>query len=235
MKYLAIIPARGGSKSITKKNIHPLSGKPLIAYTIQAALGSKLIDRIIVSTDCLEIASVVSKYHVEAQMRPPELGLDTTPTLPVLNYVVDSLQKDGYLPDAICTLQPTSPLRSSRHIDEAIAIFNSRPDADSLVSCVRVPHNFVPTSLMKITKTDHLVPYLDNSVQCSLRRQDKPTFYARNGAAVYITRRDRIKDFIFGGCCVPYVMNQIDSLDIDEYEDITHAEYILNSSMYTVS
>ena len=226
MRYLAIIPARGGSKSIPKKNIYPLGGKPLIVYTIEAALKSAYLDRIIVSTDCPEIASVASNHHVEVQIRPSVLSADNTPTLPVLNHVVNELMEGGYYPDVVCTLQPTSPFRTTLDIDNAIKLFNSHPDADSLVSCTQVPHQYVPSSLMIMSDKNYLLPYI-NTGKMILRRQDKQTLYARNGAALYLTRINCIKDFIFGGNCLPYIMDNENSLDIDEYKDILYAEHLL--------
>ena len=144
MKILGIIPARGGSKGIPKKNIKLLNGKPLIAYTIEAALASNL-DRVIVSTDCKEIAGISKEYGAEVIIRSFNLAEDTTPTLPVLQHVVSKLEVEF---DAVMTLQPTSPLRTSKHINEAIELFESDKEVDSLVSVVEVPHNYMPEKLM---------------------------------------------------------------------------------------
>lgn len=209
MQILAIIPARGGSKGIPYKNIKLLNGKPLIAYTIEAALASK-ISRLIVSTDCKEIAEVSRGYGAEVMMRPPSLAKDETATLPVLQNVISRLD-DTY--DAVITLQPTSPLRTFEDINNAIEVFSLDDNADSLVSVVGVPHNYMPEKVMyydgKYLSGNNLIK----------RRQDIDLIYARNGAAIYITRISRINDFIFGGKILPYFMNKLNSFDIDDIED----------------
>lgn len=146
MKILGIIPARGGSKGIPRKNIKLLNGKPLIAYTIEAALASNL-DRVIVSTDCKEIAGISKEYGAEVMMRPSHLAEDKTPTLPVLQDVILKLNEKF---DAVMTLQPTSPLRTVEDINKSIEIFSSDKDADSLVSVLEVPHNYMSEKLMSL-------------------------------------------------------------------------------------
>ena len=140
MKILGVIPARGGSKGIPKKNIKLLNGKPLIAYTIEVALASNL-DKVVVSTDCEEIASISKEYGADVIMRSENLAQDNTPTLPVLKDTINKIDSEY---DAVMTLQPTSPFRTTKHIDEAIELFTSDKEADSLVSVVEVPHNFMP-------------------------------------------------------------------------------------------
>jgi CMP-N-acetylneuraminic acid synthetase len=225
MGLVAIIPARGGSRGVPRKNIYPLNGRPLIAYTIEAAQGARSVDRIIVSTDDVEIADVCRGLRVEVRMRPAELAADDTPTLHVLQHVVAELTTENYCPDAVLTLQPTSPLRTARHIDEAAQLFEADAQADSLVSCVDVPHIFHPRSVMRRDTAGYLVPYLDDKQPS--RRQDKEPIFARNGAAVYITRTARLKDYVFGGKLVAYMMDQESSLDIDTIDDLALAERIL--------
>ncbi len=217
MKILGIIPARGGSKGIPKKNIKLLGGRPLIAYTIDAALGSSL-DRVIVSTDCPEIAAASSSCGAEVMMRPAELAEDSTPTLPVLQ---DVLRRTGGSFDAVMTLQPTSPFRTAAHINEAIEIFRADSEADSLVSVVEVPHAFTPQKIMTFD-----CRYLIGSTEVK-RRQETEKYYARNGAAIYITRTEKLSEFVFGGRILPYFMKKIDSFDIDDPEDWEIAERII--------
>src|SRR3989344_1132419 len=119
-KILAIIPARGGSKGIPGKNIKLLAGKPLIAHSIEAARNSRFINRVIVSTDDEHIANAARKYGAEIIMRPKELAEDKTPMDPVLQHAVEFLEKENYIPEAVMLLQPTSPLRTTEHINEAI-------------------------------------------------------------------------------------------------------------------
>jgi|SaaInlStandDraft_3_1057020.scaffolds.fasta_scaffold57258_2 CMP-N,N'-diacetyllegionaminic acid synthase len=220
MKILGIIPARGGSKGIPKKNIKLLSGKPLIAYTIEAAMDSKL-DRVIVSTDCDRIAEVSKKCGAEVFMRSSELAEDKTPTLPVLQDVVSRLD-ERY--DAIMTLQPTSPLRTVDDIDRSIKLFSSDKGADSLVSVVELPHQCTPEKLMNLKGK-----YLTGSNKIS-QRQSIRTMYVRNGAAIYITRIENLDKYIFGGALLPFVMKKINSFDIDDMQDWDIVEAIFNSS-----
>lgn len=222
MRLLAVIPARGGSKGIPRKNLYPLAGKPLIAWTIEAALTAKSLDRVVVSTDDAEIAAVSRQLGAEAIMRPVELSQDKTPTLPVLQQVVAALGATGYRPDAVMTLQPTSPLRTSGHIDEAAALFAADAGADSLVSTVEVPHIFHPLSVMRRDAEGYLVPFLDGDMP--LRRQDKQGVVARNGAAIYITRAGRLSDYVFGGRLIGYAMPAELSVDIDGPQDLADAE-----------
>ena len=221
MKILGVIPARGGSKGILKKNIKLLNGKPLISYTIEAALNSNL-DRVVVSTDCKDIAKVSESCGAEVSIRPSELSQDETPTLTVLQNVVSRLDEQY---DAVMTLQPTSPLRDEVHINDALSLFKKNPNADSLVSVVHVPHNFLPEKLMRLNK-DGLYLSIEGKVK---RRQDMPTLYARNGAAIYITRTKRIQEYVFGGLILPFFMEKVNSFDIDDMQDWNIVEYVLRS------
>ena len=132
---LAIIPARGGSKGLKDKNIVNFCGKPLIYWTIKAAQNSKYIDKIVVSTDSRKIKRVAEKYNVKIpELRPKKYATNTATTHCVIKHEIKKLEKENYLPDFIVTLQPTSPLRNFKHIDEAIAKMLKNKDADSLVS-----------------------------------------------------------------------------------------------------
>ncbi len=225
MRLLAVIPARGGSKGVPRKNVHPLAGRPLIAYTIDAALAASSVDRVVVSTEDDEIARISKALGAEVHRRPAELAGDDTPSHPVIVDAVSAQEKSGYRPDAVATLQPTSPLRTAQHIDEAAALFAATPEADSLVSCIEVPHIFHPGSLMCLNESGHLEPFL--SEPAPLRRQQKERLVARNGAAIYLTRSNRIRDFIFGGILIPYFMDADASVDIDAPEDLVCAERLL--------
>jgi CMP-N,N'-diacetyllegionaminic acid synthase len=227
VRILAVIPARGGSKGIPRKNIVLLCDRPLIAYTIEAAAGAGTVDRTIVSTDDDEIANTSRRVGAEVRLRPSALAQDDTPTRAVLEHLVKELAAEGYHPDAVMTLQPTSPLRTARHIDEAAALFDLHPEADSLVSCIEVPHIFHPRSIMRRNGDGYLEPY-DGLAQPH-RRQDKEPLLARNGAAVYITRTERLGEFVFGGKLLAYMMDQDSSLDIDTIEDVATAERLLRA------
>src|SRR5688572_1736964 len=144
MNVLGIIPARGGSKGIPGKNIVPILGKPLLAYTAEAALASKRLTRVVLSTDDQSIAEVARACGVEVPfMRPPELAKDDTPTLPVLQDVVRRLEADGNKYDAICLLQPTNPLRTTEMIDQSLLLFESK-SADCVITVLRIPEKHNP-------------------------------------------------------------------------------------------
>ena len=141
MEVVGLILARGGSKSIPKKNIYPCVGKPLLYYTIKAAQGARRISRLIISTDNEEIAEVARSYGVEAPFRRPrELAEDLTPDFPVVKHALVELKKQGYAPDAIVHLRPTTPFKSSADIDEGIRILDENPDADSVRSICEPLH-----------------------------------------------------------------------------------------------
>tara|TARA_E500000318_G_scaffold108316_2_gene118965 strand:- start:414 stop:1109 length:696 start_codon:yes stop_codon:yes gene_type:complete len=226
MKTISIIPARGGSKGVPRKNIRELAGKPLIAYSIEEALKVKKLDRVCVSTEDAEIAEVAIEYGAEVLKRPVSLAGDYTQTREVLWFHIKELAQSGYHPDAVMTLQPTSPMRTARNIEEALVLFSRMPDADSLVSCVEVPHNFHPLSVMKTDEEGYLLPYFDQ-LDGPLRRQNKSVVLARNGAALYLTRTPKLADFVFGGKLVPYMMKEDESVDIDSEADFERAEKLL--------
>ncbi|MBL7070816.1 MAG: acylneuraminate cytidylyltransferase family protein [Candidatus Omnitrophica bacterium] len=228
-EVLAVIPARGGSKGIPGKNLTPLCGRPLIQYTIDAARSSAFISRIIVSSDDDEIISHCQRQNIEAPFkRPAEYGRDDAPMIDVIRHALSYLKKNqDYSPDFIVLLQPTSPLRQSRHIDEALEAL-MRSDADSVVSITEVPHNFNPYSLMKL-ENGLLKPFLDYDEKNN-QRQKKPKFYARNGAAIYAFTYRCIaeKESIYGDKILPYFMGRDESVDIDSIFDLKSAEILLN-------
>ena len=232
LKILGIIPARGGSKGIPQKNIYPLCGKPLIAYTIDAARGSRYLTRTILTSDSEEIIGVARKYGVEAPfVRPKDLALDDTPALPVIQHAVRCLEeKENYRPDYIVLLQPTSPLRTSKHIDEALEkLIDS--GADSIVSVVKVPHNCNPYSVMRL-ENNYLKSFVAYDETNNIRQQ-KPVFFARNGAAVYAFTYECLikKNSIYGEKILAYEMTRKESIDIDDFLDLKICEMIMQESI----
>ncbi len=136
MEFLAIIPARGGSKGIPRKNVKLLAGRPLIYHSVKAALDSKYINRVVLSTEDKEIAQVAADCGAEVVWRPAELAQDETKTAPVLLNVVEQLEKTGYIPDVVVLLQATCPLRDTKRLDETIELFLNSSDCDSTF-CVK--------------------------------------------------------------------------------------------------
>jgi len=226
---LAVIPARGGSKRIPKKNVALLSGRPLIYYTITAALQSHRIDRVIVSTENEEISEISRSFGAEVLARPDCLAADTSLSIDVIKNVVSTLAgSENYRADTIVLLQPTSPLRTSQHIDCALDMFLAS-SADSLVSTVRVPHSFQPQSLM-VVQNGYLTPYLGGS-EMSTSVTTSMNLYARNGAAIYIFSHECLitKNSLFGDTTIPFEMTPDESIDINEPWDLQLCESIMRT------
>jgi len=225
MDILGLIPARGGSKSIPKKNIALLAGKPLLAYTCEAALQSRFLTRTLLTTDDPQIASLGHVLGVESPfLRPHELSRDETPILPVILHALEWLaEQERFIPQAVVLLQPTSPLRRAEHIDAAVQIFRENK-ADTVVSVMEVPHQFNPVSLMRLGADHQLRPYLDGPMV--LRRQEKPLLYARNGPAVLVVRRETLlQGNLYGEKTYPLRMGPVESLDVDTVDDLALAEF----------
>lgn len=226
MNVLAVIPARGGSKGIPQKNVRDVAGRPLLAYTADAARESRRVRRTIVSTDDSAIAATARELGLEVPfMRPAELSADGTPMLPVLQHAVREMRARGFAADAVVLLQPTSPLRRAEHVDAAIDLLDTS-GAESVVSVVEVPHQFNPVSVMRL-QNDRLVPFVEGPPV--LRRQDKPRVFARNGPAVLAVRTDVLeRGSLYGADIRPLMMAAEDSLDVDTPGDLELLEYFLN-------
>lgn len=220
---IAIIPARGGSKGLPGKNIRILNGIPLIAYSIRAALKSKRVSRIIVSTDDQDIAAIGKEYGAEIPfMRPEYLATDTARAIDVYNYTIDRLEKeDGVKINDFLILQPTSPLRNEAHIDEAVELFY-RKDADSVLSYCK---EFHPINWHRYIKEDFKIePGLENSLKN--RQVDRATYFP-NGA-IYIFKREILsKGKYVTDNSYAYIMEKNESVDVDYLEDFEYAEYLM--------
>lgn len=220
---LGIIPARGGSKGLPGKNLRPLGGRPLIAWSIEDALGCGVIDRVVVSTDAEEIAAEARRWGAEVPfLRPAELAADDTPTLAVLRHAVSELAaREGYRPGLVVLLQPTSPLRGRQAIRAAVAKMEE-PGTDSVVTVCPVEHN---PYLLRRLEGDRALPFLDlDPLRGGLRRQDLPPAYRLNGA-VYAFRRDRLLgDDPYGEVVRAVVMETWRSVDVDGEVDLVVAE-----------
>ena len=226
MIALGVVPARGGSKGIPHKNLALLAGRPLLAYTADAARASRRLARVVLSTDSSEIAAAGAALGLDVPfMRPAVLSTDDTPMLPVLQHALETLATAGFAADVVVLLQPTSPLRRAEHIDAAIDLLESS-GADSVVSVVEVPHQYHPWSVMTIDN-DRLRPIADRPT--ATRRQDKPPVYARNGPAVLAVRATVLRaGSLYGDASCPVVMSPRESLDIDDAWDLELADLILS-------
>ena len=224
-KILAIIPARGGSKGLKRKNIRALADKPLISYTIETAKTSKYLDRIIVSTEDEEISSISKEYGAEVPfLRPMELAEDATPGIdPILHCLKWLEEKQGYVPDYVCLLQCTSPLRTNSQIDEAIEEMLEKK-ADSIVS---VYESDKSPYWMKKIENGKLKNFLEADMNYA-RRQDIPKAYMLNGA-IYICKTDLLikNKGWYSENTVPYIMDKITSVDIDDIDDFRYVEYLM--------
>jgi len=217
---LAIIPARGGSKGIPRKNIRLLSGKPLIVHTIRSAQKSRYLDKIIVSTDDEEIARISGNAGAEVVIRPKKLAKDSAPVYSAIEHACRS-----YRPGIVVILQPTSPLRTSQDIDRAVKIFlkNKR---DSVVSVCESERS-VYWSFWANGR--YLNPIIGKKY-FNLRRQDLPKVYIPNGAIFVFSYKKLLKcRGLYCGNILPYFMPADRSIDIDEENDFLRAEKIFKN------
>jgi CMP-N,N'-diacetyllegionaminic acid synthase len=221
---LGIIPARGGSKGVPRKNIRAVAGEPLIAYSIKSAQSSCRLTHFVVSTDDDEIASAARSYGADVLMRPASLAADNTPMLPVVRHAFGELEKErGSRFDYGVILQPTSPLRTAADIDQVLEILE-RTDADTVVSVYRV-FDHHPARMYRL-ENDLLVPFSDEPT--GRLRQDLPPVYHRNGA-VYAFRRGTIdeQDSLLGPKLRAYIMPEERSVNIDNELDLLLAGLLL--------
>ena len=230
IRVLGLIPARGGSKGVPGKNIKLLAGKPLLAYTAAAALAAQHLSRVVLSTDDEQIAAVGRACDIEVPfLRPAELAQDHSPTLPVVQHALRTLEAAGEQFDAVCLLQPTNPLRRAVDIDACITLF-AREQADSVVTVLPVPAEYNP----------HWVYFraADGSLRLSTgestpipRRQALPPAFHREGS-VYVTRRDVIleENSLYGQRVLGVELDPARSVNIDTPDDWAHAEALLQTT-----
>lgn len=228
-KTLAVIPARAGSKRLKNKNILDLSGKPLIAWTIDAALKSKNIDEIFVSTDSEDVKKVADKMGVcPPIMRPVELASDTATSLSVVQHAVTYFESLGRVFTEVILLQPTSPLRSTKDIDEALR-FYFESNADAVTSVTQCEHS--PLWSNTLPEDRNMDSFLDESLK-NKRSQELPDYYRLNGA-IYIAKIKQgasSVEFFPKTNKFAYVMPQERSIDIDTGLDLMIAQAILDQN-----
>jgi CMP-N,N'-diacetyllegionaminic acid synthase len=220
--FLAIIPARGGSKRLPRKNVLNLNGKPLIAYSIEAGLKSKYMDKVIVTSDDDEILTISERYGADTIKRPDELANDTATTFDAIKHTVDSCENYDY----IVLLQATSPLRGEKHIDEAVELLESKK-SNAVVSVCKMDHS--PLWSNTLDRGLSMKGFLKNEV-LDIRSQDLDKYYRLNGA-IYICKTGKLleeKSFFLKENIYAYVMDRENSIDIDEEIDFKIAEVILN-------
>ncbi len=223
---IGLITARGGSKGLPRKNILKLDDKPLIAWSIEAALNSKNIDKVYVSTEDEEIANISKLFGAEIIHRPAELAADSSSSEDVIEHTITQLDAQGVRFDTIVLLQPTSPLRTAQHIDEALNIY-AHQSADCVISVFEPSHTPIKAY---IEQDGGSITGLYSPSAPYTRRQDLPKSYQPNGA-IYAFSVDKFKlenkiprDNVF-----PYIMSELESADIDTKEDLINVEQLLES------
>lgn len=234
LKILGLIPARGGSKGIPGKNIKPLNGLPLLQYTFQSVSDSQLLSKTILSSDDDEIIAVAKNIGLQVPfVRPSDLALDNSPTLPVILHAIDFLEIKGEYFDAVCLLQTTTPFRSKGLIDRAIQTFIDS-GADALISVLEVPHEYNPHWVFEKYENE-LLRISTGEKQIIPRRQDLPPAFIRDGA-IYITKTSVLKEqrSLFGDS-LAYIKNDAAfHVNLDTLKDWEEAERMVlqyNSSL----
>jgi YrbI family 3-deoxy-D-manno-octulosonate 8-phosphate phosphatase len=232
MQILALIPARGGSKSIPRKNIKPLVGYPLIAYSIAAALQSRQVTRTLVSTDDVEIARIAQNYGAEVPcLRPPEYAKDNTPDFPVFTHALSWLKEnESYQPDLVVQLRPTSPLRPPECVDQAVQTLLDHPEADSVRGVIPSGQN--PYKMWQITSQGRMNPLLTLpgiEEPFNAPRQELPQTYWQTGHidAIRITTILE-KNSLSGEIIYPLYIDPRYAVDIDTLRDWQRAEWIIS-------
>lgn len=224
---LGIIPARGGSKGVPKKNVRQLGGKPLIAWTIDAAISSGCFDRVVVSTDCENIADISKKYGAEVPFfRPKYLSSDEAKTADVVSHVLESL---GQRFDFVAVLQPTSPFRTAEHIVSAFDVM-WKAGSNSLVSLCEAKKS--PFLMYTLKQSGGLTPIIESEYRL-LRRQEQPKTFCLNGA-IYIVQTELFlnEEQFFYHYSKAFIMDEISSIDIDNEIDFRFAQYIVDQEKY---
>lgn len=217
-KILALIPARGGSKGIPRKNIKSLAGKPMIAYVIDAVKRAGNVDRVLVTTDDADIAAVAKQCGAEVPfLRPAELAGDAVATLPVLQHALAELKKtEGYTPDYVLLVYPTSPLLSSARIEEAIALALEH-DADSVISGTYDTGHYWAEEEGTYRR---LYP-----LELKNRQWTKPLF--KENGAIYLSKPTVLEKQLVANTAIPLIMDVDENVDVDDLSDFQKVERIL--------
>jgi CMP-N,N'-diacetyllegionaminic acid synthase len=231
LRVLGLIPARGGSKGVPGKNLRSLGGKPLLAWTAEAALAARSLDRVILSTDDSAIAMLGRSLHLDVPfLRPAELAKDETPTLDVVVHALRWLERAGDPYDAVALLQPTSPFRSPELIDRAVALLQER-EATSVVTMRPVPHRYHPHWVF-LRQEDGGVRLTTGERDPIPRRQMLPEALARDGR-LYVTRSWVVLEqrSLYGDRCFPLCVPDEEDVNLDTLEDFAHAERLLERKL----
>lgn len=227
IKRMAIIPARSGSKGLRDKNIKLLDGKPLMAYTIEAALKSGCFEKVFVSTDSQVYADIAMQYGADASfLRTPENSGDRAGSWDVVREVVGTFESKGLYYDEIMLLQPTSPLRDCDDIQQSIMLLQ-RKNANAIISVTEMEHSPIWSNTLP---EDGCMDNFENMEYINLSRQELPTFYRYNGAIYLLKTMELYEEIMFKKKCFAYIMPKEKSIDIDTEFDFKIAELFLKES-----
>jgi CMP-N-acetylneuraminic acid synthetase len=218
------VPARGGSKGIPDKNLRPLAGHSLIAHAAAAARASGVVDRVVLTTDSPRIAEEGRRVGLEVPFtRPAELARDDSPMLPVVEHAIDMLERDGWTPEIVVLLQPSSPVaRRAAYLRAAVETL-VETNADSVVTVIELPRHYSPDYVMRVDD-GRLVPFLPQGAGITRRQDARPALVRDGTAYVFWTRTVKNTHSIYGNDCRPLIVPVADSITIDTPEDWTSAE-----------
>ena len=230
---LAIIPARGGSKGLPNKNLRPLAGHPLIAYSIAAGLQAKMVDRVICSTDSRSIAKIAQQYGAEIPfMRPSELAQDDSPDIDFFQHAISELGQTGYRPDIIVQLRPSDPIRQIGLVDRAVQLLIDNPNADSVRTITRPAHS--PYKMWTINESGNLNPLLTIEgilEPFNLPRQQLPDVWWHIGVLDAVkTGVVTEKNSLSGTVILPLKVDSETSIDIDSRDDLKRARNLIQNT-----
>jgi len=227
MRILTIIPARGGSKSLPKKNILLLNGEPLLCHSVDYSLKSKLIKTTIVSTDSQEIADIAKKCGALAPfIRPTEFAQDDTRDYPVIRHALDFFEAQGEIFDIYILLRPTSPIRPPGLIEKAVEIFKNNPSATSIRSMAKIKEH--PYRAWRQGQDGSISGFINNEIEpYNIPRQELPPLYFQTGDIEAIRRETLINGSVSGDCVFPLVIKHDEMIDIDNESDFNRAEQSL--------
>ena len=222
-RVLALVPARGGSKGIPDKNIRPLAGRTLLEYAARVSVESGVVDRTILSTDSERIAEEGRRVGLEVPfLRPQALAQDDTPMLPVIEHAIDFVVDQGWEPEIIVLLQPTSPLRTAAHIRAAVQELRDS-GSDSVVTVVELPRHLSPDYVMRVDE-GRLVPFLPEGMRITRRQDARPAFVRDGTVYAFWVKTLRETHSIYGRTCRPLLVPAAESITIDSPDDWQDAE-----------
>ncbi|MCT7554885.1 acylneuraminate cytidylyltransferase family protein [Aliarcobacter butzleri] len=224
LRCIVIIPARSGSKSLPKKNILPLNGKPMLCYSVEYGVSSEVVDKVVVSTDSEEFADVARKCGAEVPfLRPAEFAQDNTRDYPVMRHALDYFESVGEIYDIYILLRPTSPLRPKGLIEKAIEIFISNPLATSVRSVAKIKEH--PYRAWNIKEDGSMSGFIaDIEEAYNIPRQELPEVYFQTGDFEAVRRETLLNGSVSGNNIYPLIIDYEDMVDIDHKDDLDKAE-----------